>query len=191
MCDRLRVAFNSRVFSRHPYFCYRFFQELHDLRFRCFTVESCYHSLTFILVSMCAPGFVTSVSPLFACICRQWLSSSRVVVLRMNPRKVVETLPSFRRFSSDLLSASIISLRTTHLHLVSSVCLRSLQPTFFWSLSSSDSSVSIGSLLSSSLNRSFCSNVVCSPFFIQHFSIVYEVCHASRDCRSSLDFIQY
>ena len=53
-------AFNSRIFNRHSYLRYRFFQKMHNLRFS-FAVESCYYCITLILVSLSSLGFVAYV----------------------------------------------------------------------------------------------------------------------------------
>ena len=198
MCYRLRGSFNSRVSHRHSYFCYRFFQKLYDLWFRCFTVESCYHCLALIPVNMRSLAFLQScfrifclckgfsilyswISHLFVGICHlllslsRWLSSSRVIVLRLNQRFFVETFPSFRRFFFWFFECvDFLSSRTTRLHFVPSVCLRLLQSTsffvsiFFWfqcihwhaHIHSSQQS-------QRHINRSFCSNVVLLLFFFR------------------------
>ena len=59
--DRLYETFIPRIFNRHFYFCDRLFQKLSDLQFGWLGVEYCYNSLSLMLVSMCSPGFVTSV----------------------------------------------------------------------------------------------------------------------------------
>ena len=187
-----------RNFNRHSYFRYRFFQKLYDLRFGCCTVESCYYSLTLILVSMCSPCFVTSVFVFFVHVkdflfhfrdsftgllvsvvfflfsFSQLLSSS----LELCSTESVISAKLFHLFVGFSLSKFVhlifsvrrlsLFLRASRLHLVSSVCLHTFPPTsFFFSLSSSDSSVSIKLTLFHSsqqsqghFNRSFCSNVV-------------------------------
>ena len=52
VCDRLSGALDSCISDVHSYFNYRFFQELCDLRLGRFTVESCYHCLSLILINM-------------------------------------------------------------------------------------------------------------------------------------------
>ena len=133
MCDRLCGAFNSRVFLVIPNFCYRCFEELYDLWFGCFTVESCYHCLTLILVSMCLPGsslvfsyfrpcqgFSFSIFVILSLICLYLSSSSSFIftIVELIPWRCVQTesvifcrnFSTFSSFSSCVtLSASIIS----------------------------------------------------------------------------------
>ena len=52
VCDRLCGALNSCIPDVHSYFIYRFLQELCNLRLGRFTVESCYHCFSLILINM-------------------------------------------------------------------------------------------------------------------------------------------
>ena len=135
------------------------FKELYDLVFRCFTVESCYHLISpeillSYFLSMSRIFFSIFVNLSLICLVSvisfllsfsQWMSSFRVIVLRLNPRFFVETFPFFVVFSY-LLSASIISFfKINAFHLVSSVslCLLHQLPVvvsiFFCSLKTSQS----------------------------------------------------
>ena len=136
MCDGLCKAFNPYVFSRHSCLCHRFPQKLFHFRFTCFTVASCYHCLTLILVYMCSPGFVTFFFFVFSSISRIFCSIfvilSLICLYLSSPSSFIFTMVEFipwscaptesvifcrnfsifsSFFSSDLVSASMISLR--------------------------------------------------------------------------------